>query len=72
MAKKDLNEQMYDDGTYAVEKKKKFGLLSFVLCLVISFVIWIYVTNQEREEMQEASEQQPIETAVAGQDQFLI
>lgn len=72
MVKKDLNEQMYDDGTYAVEEKKKFGLLAFVLCLVISFVIWIYVTNQEKKEMQETSEQQPNETAVAEQDQFLI
>ena len=64
MAKKEFNEQMYDDGTYSVEKKKKFGLLAFLLCIVISFAIWIYVTNQEREELQEGSGEQTGETVM--------
>ena len=49
MAKRKLKEHSYDDGSYA-SGKKKLGVLAFLLCLVISFAIWIYVTNQQNNQ----------------------
>ena len=33
------------DGTYVVKNKKKVNILAFVGCLVLAFIIWIYVMN---------------------------
>ncbi len=46
-------ENIYDDGTYVVHKSRKKSILMFVVCLLIAFVIWIYVSNKERHEMLE-------------------
>lgn len=47
MRKKQQNFEMHDDGTYVVKKSKKAGILAFVLCLLIAFVIWAYATATE-------------------------
>ena len=64
MAKKQNVEQTYDDGTYVVNKKKKFRLLAFLICLVIAFVIWIYVTNVAEERRLNGIEPPPGEEAI--------
>jgi YbbR domain-containing protein len=34
-----------NDGTYIVKKNKRMNVLAFVGCVVLAFVIWIYVMN---------------------------
>ncbi len=47
MQKKQQDFEKHDDGTYVVKKSKKAGILAFVLCLLIAFVIWAYATATE-------------------------
>ena len=57
MAKKTKPEQNYDDGSYVVKKDKRLiKVLSFLVCLLIAFVIWVYVTGVEDENSKETQE----------------
>ena len=38
-----INQQA--DGTYVVKSNKKINILAFIGCLLLSFIVWIYVTN---------------------------
>ena len=44
-------ENVYDDGTYVAKKSKKYSVLMFFVCFLIAFVIWLYASNKERDEM---------------------
>ena len=50
MQNKQHDSEIHDDGTYVVKKSKKAGMLAFVLCLLIAFVIWAYSTATEDKE----------------------
>ena len=34
-----------NDGSYIVKKNKRMNVLAFIGCVVLAFVIWIYVMN---------------------------
>ena len=36
-----------DDGAYVVKKSKKLNIISFVMCVLASFSIWLYVMNTQ-------------------------
>ena len=55
MAKKRETEQVYDDGSYQVKRSRKGEVLSFIVCLLIAFVLWIYATNVNIQKMAEES-----------------
>ena len=38
---------VYEDGSYVVRKDKKLNILAFILCVVASFFVWIYVMNTQ-------------------------
>ena len=65
MAKKKMTEQVYDDGSYVVKKDSKLvKALSFLICVLIAFVIWIYVANVAEEKQQNIPD---VEDAVNGE-----
>ena len=43
------NERVDDDGSYVVKTNHKTNIFIFIGCLLIAFVIWIYVMNVERK-----------------------
>ena len=42
-------ERVDDDGSYVVKTNHKTNIFIFIGCLLIAFVIWIYVMNVERK-----------------------
>ncbi|MBQ8849951.1 MAG: hypothetical protein IJ011_06460 [Clostridia bacterium] len=57
MAKREKNENVYDDGTYVVKKNRKESIIAFIICVLIAFAIWIYAKN---DEIMKADEQPPM------------
>ena len=39
-----------DDGAYVVKKSKKLNIIAFVMCLLVSFSIWLYVMNTQTSD----------------------
>ena len=39
-----------DDGAYVVKKSKKLNIFAFVLCVLASFSIWLYVMNTQTSD----------------------
>ena len=39
----------YDDGSYVVKKTRKSSILAFIICVLISFVIWAYAEATEKD-----------------------
>lgn len=54
MSKRKQNENMENDGTYVIKKNRKMNIVAFILCFLVAFVIWIYSTNMEQKEAEEA------------------
>ena len=40
----------FDDGAYVVKKNKKLNIVAFVLCVLASFSIWLYVKNTQTSD----------------------
>ena len=48
MAKRKIDKNIHDDENGAsAGKKKKGGVIAFVICLLIALVIWTYAKNAE-------------------------
>ncbi|MBO5415795.1 MAG: hypothetical protein J6A83_04120 [Clostridia bacterium] len=48
MSKDMQQEQMsVEGGAYVIKKNKKLNILAFILCLLASFFIWVYVMNTQ-------------------------
>ena len=47
--KKDISQNniVYEDGSYVVKRSKKLNILAFILCVVASFFVWLYVMNTQ-------------------------
>ena len=58
MSKRREREIVSDDGTYVVKKNRKMNIVAFVLCFLVSLVIWIYATNTENKDKKEQAEAQ--------------
>ncbi len=41
------NQTVQEDGSYIVKKNKKLNILAFLLCVLVSFVVWLYVMNTQ-------------------------
>ena len=54
MSKRKRNESSRDEENYVAKKNRKFNIFAFILCLLISFVFWLYASNLEDENKQEA------------------
>ena len=39
-----------DDGAYVVKKSKKLNIVAFILCVLTSFSIWLYVMNTQASD----------------------
>lgn len=50
--KKDKSQShaVHEDGSYVVIKNKKLNILAFILCVVASFFVWIYVMNTQNSD----------------------
>ena len=57
MAKRNKDENVYDDGTYVVKKNRKESIIALIVCILIAFAIWVYAKNAE---IREANEQPPV------------
>lgn len=44
---KQQESMMGEGGSYVVKKNKKLNILAFVLCVLVSFFVWIYVMNTQ-------------------------
>ena len=53
MAKREIKENVHDDGTYVVKKNRKESIIAFVICVLIALAIWIYARNAEIKEENE-------------------
>ena len=51
MAIKPENEEIIENGKG--HKRKKAGIFSFIMCLLIAFVIWCYAEAQAEKKAQE-------------------
>ncbi len=56
MAKREIKENVHDDGTYVVKKNRKESIIALIICVLIAFAIWVYAKNAE---IKEESEQLP-------------
>lgn len=56
MAKREIKENVHDDGTYVVKKNRKESIIALIICVLIALAIWIYARNAE---IKEENEQQP-------------
>lgn len=54
MAKRKENDGAVDDGTYVVKKNRKMNIISFIICFLVAFILWIYATNLEKKNGDEA------------------
>lgn len=43
----------FDDGSYVVKKSRKLDIFVFIICLLISFAIWLYASQRAEELPQE-------------------
>ena len=63
MANSVEKENVYDDGNYVVKKSRKHNVLSFIICLLIAFVIWLYAANKENNFQNTSNDEtKPVET----------
>ena len=55
MAKRKIEENVYEDGNNAVGGKKKGGIIAFVICVLIALAIWTYakIVELKNESPQE-------------------
>lgn len=44
MKKKDKTVQ---DGSYVSKKSRKLNVFAYILCVLISLIIWLYVANRD-------------------------
>ena len=51
MLKKKDKENVYDDGSYVISKKRGFSFVAFILCILIAFSVWLFAENRERERV---------------------
>lgn len=40
-------ERTVQDGNYVVKKSRKLNVFAYVLCVLISLIIWLYVANRD-------------------------
>lgn len=50
MNKNRSHDMASDDGAYVVKKSKKLNIFAFVLCVLASFSIWLYVMNTQTSD----------------------
>lgn len=50
MRKKIHSSEEHNDGTYVVKKSRKSSILAFIVCVLISFVVWAYAVYTEDDE----------------------
>ena len=56
MAIRNENEEIRAEGGSKEKKRKKAGILSLIMCLLVAFIIWCYAEAQvKKEEELEAS-----------------
>ena len=41
---------VYKDGSYVVRKSKKLNIFAFVVCVIASFFVWLYVVNTQNSD----------------------
>ena len=54
MSKRKRNESSRDEANFVAKKNGKFNIFAFILCLLIAVVIWLYASNLDNKNKQEA------------------
>ena len=47
MAKRKIEENVYEDSNSTVSGKNRGGIIAFVICVLIALAIWTYAKNVE-------------------------
>ena len=54
MAKRNLEENIQEDGARTVKKNKRESIVALIICLLIALAIWVYAKNAELKENAQA------------------
>ena len=57
MAIRNENEEIRAEGGSKEKKRKKAGILSLIMCLLVAFIIWCYAEAQVKKEELAASKE---------------
>ena len=51
-------EKAGQDGSYVIKKSRKLNIFAYILCVLISLIIWLYVANRDVMRSNEISSNQ--------------
>ena len=67
MAVRNENEEIRAEGGSKEKKRKKAGIFSLIMCLLIAFIIWCYAEARvKKEELEASKENNPIYVGTSG------